>query len=658
MKKALFTLLLITLLAVGLTVSVSADTIQSGTWGNLSWTLNETTGELVISGEGDMVAFEPYASSAWLAYKEKILSITIQDGITSIGPYAFEGCQKLSGFTLPDSVVQIGYYSFRGCNGLSEITIPNSCTNISEDAFWNCEYTLVDVTAPSEAIPAIKRMRLRNVVITSGTSIAGNAFSGSSSLESISIPDNVTTIGNFAFYNCISLKSIHIPDGVISIGYQAFQNCQTLESIVIPETVTSVGQWAFMGCKNLRTAVLPQNVTVIEPYTFWGCVNLTSVTVSQNLERIETKAFYSCDSLSEIILPDSVVYIGEWAFADCVALKKVVIPNDVQTIIDNAFDTTWNIETVVTPIAAIFYIPKNNLKTVVFTSGTQIPDNAFSKCTTLQKVIFCGSETEWESLQQNKNWLKDLEGIEFLYHSCQWDITDAGHSGTCAECGAEIAGEHIWDDGVVTTPPTHLATGIQTCTCIVCQSTATIALEKTENHRYDACIEYDDKQHKKTCECGDIVYEDHTYGAGKVVTPATEEREGERQKGCKCGHKIIEPIPMLSHRYLGIVVAPTCTEQGYTTYTCQNCNNSYRERYVDMLGHSYDNDQDATCNVCNATRDVETVTEQPSVSEETTANPAEEEKAGCGASLASESGITFMLLIVAVGALYKKKKQL
>ena len=106
MKKTLLVLsavLVFTVLTLCLTLSVSAkDVIHSGTLGKLTWTLNETTGNLIISGSGEMESLVD--TPAWLTYSNRIKTVTIQNGVTSIGLHAFKDCGNLSKVTIPNSV--------------------------------------------------------------------------------------------------------------------------------------------------------------------------------------------------------------------------------------------------------------------------------------------------------------------------------------------------------------------------------------------------------------------------------------------------------------------------------------------------------------------------------------------------------------------------
>ncbi len=98
------------------------------------------------------------------------------------------------------------------------------------------------------------------------TAIGNSAFSGCSTLTSITIPDSVTSIGIYAFNGCSSLTSITIPDGVTSIGNRAFEYCSSLASITIPDGVTSISYQAFIGCSSLTSITIGNGVTSIN----WG----------------------------------------------------------------------------------------------------------------------------------------------------------------------------------------------------------------------------------------------------------------------------------------------------------------------------------------------------------------------------------------------------
>lgn len=113
-------------------------------------------------------------------------------------------------------------------------------------------------------------------------------------LQSIVLPDNVTSIGDFAFIDCTSLLEIVIPDKVTSIGDDAFFWCSSLTSVHIGKGVTSIGAYAFSCCKSLREIVIPDNVTSIGRYAFNDCSSLTSVHIGDGVTSIGDRAFAFC----------------------------------------------------------------------------------------------------------------------------------------------------------------------------------------------------------------------------------------------------------------------------------------------------------------------------------------------------------------------------
>ena len=322
-----------------------------------------------------------------------LTTITIPEGVTSIGNYAFDGCSSLTAvhisdiaawcnikfsdyfsnplyyahnlylngelvkqLTIPDGVTSIGGYAFEGCSSLTAITIPSSVTSIGWNAFYYCS-SLTTITLPESV-----------------TSIGEGAFSGCESLTAINIPEGVTSIGMFAFDGCSSLTAVHIssieawckisfvdshsnplcsahnlylngelvtelviPEGVTSIGNYAFQGCSSLTAITIPESVTSIGDFAFDGCSSLTSITIPEGVTSIGYRAFRYCSSLTSIIIPEGVTSIEGSAFEYCSSLTAIILPEGVTSIGNYAFRDCSSLTTITLPEGVWSIGSNAF---------------------------------------------------------------------------------------------------------------------------------------------------------------------------------------------------------------------------------------------------------------------------------------------------------------------------------
>ena len=168
-------------------VTDEAALAYSGTCGsNLQWSLDTLSGKLTITGTGEMKNYyntDYTLYPPWKSYVDSIKSVVIENGVTSIGSYAFYSCRNLTSITIPDSVKSINERAFAGCSSLTDITIPDGVRSIDECAFISC-----------------------------------------SSLTSITIPESVKTIGESAFSGCDSLTSVTIPSQVTSIGEKAFLN--------------------------------------------------------------------------------------------------------------------------------------------------------------------------------------------------------------------------------------------------------------------------------------------------------------------------------------------------------------------------------------------------------------------------------------------------
>lgn len=107
------------------------------------------------------------------------------------------------------------------------------------------------------------------------TAIGSGAFSGNTSLISVSLPVGVKKIGQEAFADCTALTSVSLPSTLESIGAGAFYGCSSLVSVNIPSGVTSLGDDAFYGCSSLKTITIPDSVTSIGDGAFDGCDGVT-----------------------------------------------------------------------------------------------------------------------------------------------------------------------------------------------------------------------------------------------------------------------------------------------------------------------------------------------------------------------------------------------
>jgi len=321
-----------------------------------------------------------------------VTSVSMPEGITSIGQYAFSGCQNLESVTLPESLTTLGSEAFYGCKNLESVALPESLTTLGDRTFEACEL-------------------LKTIKIPSGvTAIPDQCFYGCSSLESVTIPEGVTAIGYDAFSGC-KFNALTLPSTITSIGNEAFRNNNNLKSIICSATIPpTLGDNAFSnditpsikvpissiaaykqanGWKNftnyyggdvvnngityrinekeatitaaeatITEANVPSTVEFegnqypvikINEKVFSGNTNLTVVTLPDGLVEIGEFAFSGCKNLESVTLSESLTTLGDYAFSSCKSLRAVKIPSKVTTIPDQCFYGCSSLESVTIP---------------------------------------------------------------------------------------------------------------------------------------------------------------------------------------------------------------------------------------------------------------------------------------------------------------------
>ena len=151
---------------------------------------------------------------------------------------------------------------------------------------------------------------------------------GSSIIETIVLPDSVTTIGNGSFCHWTSLKNITIPDSVTSIGGSAFSGCSSLTNITIPDQVTELCSYTFSDCTSLTNITIPNSVQKINNSVFSNCTSLTTVTLPDQVSNILSDSFSNCTSLTTITYK-GVSYTSRSALETALKNNNVTIDSSV-----------------------------------------------------------------------------------------------------------------------------------------------------------------------------------------------------------------------------------------------------------------------------------------------------------------------------------------
>ena len=285
--------------------------------------------------------------------------------------------------------------------------------------------------------------------------IKDHAFAGNINLESISIPNSITSIGEYAFYDCYSLKEVIFEDDsqLTSIGKRAF-SYTALESIIIPKSVKTLGSYAFGVCFNLKVIIFEDDsqLTSIGNYAFFECMKLNKVIFGKNsqlismdnnlfmncekLESIEipssvttigSSAFYNCPNLEEVIFEDDsqLTSIGNYAFYNCTNLKKVIFGKNSQltNMGNNLFMNCENLESIEIPNSvtsldnSTFYNCRSLKSLTIPKSVVSISDSVFISCINLKNVYYEGTIEDWCNItfaQYDSNPMYYVENIYML----------------------------------------------------------------------------------------------------------------------------------------------------------------------------------------------------------------------------------------------------
>jgi len=324
-------------------------------------------------------------------------SVTLGAGVTELGDRAFYDADNLVCILLAEDTTTIGTEAFYSCDNFNSVILYDAVTTIDENAFAACPkltvwcneetvaYTyvtekrityklLTDQEEPEiilegdftyyiqngEAIatkyngtdvdvviPAtvagypVTTLRetfklyksLESIVLPESiTTIGVNTFYQCSSLVTVMLPDSVRIIGDFAFFQCYSLVNIIISENVITIGDAAFSQCTSLTVVNFNTNLTSIGNSAFADCYSLRSISIPNSVTSIGMRAFLRCSGISSVTISNSIDVIDLETFAHCTSLASVIIPEGISKIGGNAFVGCINLRTATIPNSVTSL--------------------------------------------------------------------------------------------------------------------------------------------------------------------------------------------------------------------------------------------------------------------------------------------------------------------------------------
>ena len=404
--------------------------------------------------------------------------------------------------------------------------------------------------------------------------------------------------------------------GVTNVGAYAFKDCRYLTCMFLNDDITTISDHAFYKGEYLSAINMPRKLELIDKYAFYGCDTLTFVRARNcsRLRRIEDHAFYSCTMLAELRLPEGLTYIGPWAFAwDRILGQEdttLGLPSSLQTISTGAFafvnhHKNLNIPANVTSIGDYAFMCDYYMNNLTFSPG--------DKKLTIGKAAFFG-DNHMKSVDLS-NRVAQIDrcafaGCEMLEEAYFGDKIDTieGRAFTSLDNAMKIAVEGVLN-GILRPDDTEQnadqAGDISTALNMIAKVTK-LKRAVFKNDPAKSIYGAADSNRSFPDDC--MVY----YPQGSYTWLAELKDDGTWQ-GYQTGFWHGDHIA----QFEDTVVAPTCTEQGYTHHVCTVKGCTYApvdDTYVAATDHTWVNTQTLPptcteqgtafykCSACGATR--------------------------------------------------------
>ena len=519
----------------------------------------------------EVVIPESVTSLSGFSNCDNLVSVTLSENLTEIGDSCFSGSKKLETIDLPDGLQTIGSNAFAS-SGITKIELPKNVT-INSNAFYNCgNLTEIRIHA-GVTLTSECFYNCKNLkkVWIDCAVIPREAFRECTSLSELTLTNHVTTIESEAFRACYGLTELVIPESITTL--RGFESCIGLISVTLPENIKEIGSNCFQGCSGLEKINLPEGLTTIGNSAFKGA-GLTQIDIPESVTTINDHAFSGCKSLTEVVIPTSITSLSSFVFYNCTGLKSVDLNNVVS-------------------IEAYVFYGCVKLSSIEFPEGlTKIGSAAFQDCTSLIHVTIPQSVTYMGGFPGCVN-------LETVVLNNSGVVKGYAFSG-CKKLKSVIVGENITGINVLAfTGCTALTEIIFEGNAPAIDSSAFEDVTATAHYPMNASWTEDKLQNYggNITWVGYSVCTEHEYSP--VVTPPPCTEQGFTTYTCTiCGESYVgDEVEATGHSYEATVTEPTCNKRGFTTYTCSVCGDSYADDYVDALGHKF---EDEICTVCGS----------------------------------------------------------
>ena len=583
MKKRLLSLLLavcmVAALFSGLTVNASAGLIEDAVSKAAKSALDkyfdkELLDELDLENldvSAILTAAATTETSGDFGTEGDNLHWSVEDGVLTItGSGAMEDFDFTKGELPPwwnlKNVVSIDLALIK-TTGIQRVEIADTVTDIGEFAFF--------------ALPELTAMQLPAGL----TELPRYALAACNKLAFPALPETLTAIGDYAMAACDAFQTLALTDSVQPRDSHAFAGCDGLTGAVVPEPVKALGSYAFASCDALTKATLPATVTAVPAGCFSNCAALRSVTCNGTVTAIGERAFYGCKLLTEAPIPATVTAIGDYAFSNCKALLRVTLPEGLQTLGTGAFSSCELLTSIALP-DAITVVPEDCFSACGLTdvtlapATTEIGAGAFSLCILLERIDLPGTLTAiGEQAFSGCSKLAELTlpaGLQTIggsaFLGCE-ALTALDVPGSVTSIGERAF------SGCTALTELSLRAGAETqtigssafalCTALTdayCygDAPAVTAADETGASFVKRVILIHYPQDNDTWVVADGLWNGYNAEAWNLCRHDKD--------GCTLTK--------------GETVAPTCTEQGYTVYTCDNCGEVLHRDETEMIPHT------------------------------------------------------------------------
>ncbi len=370
--------------------------------------------------------------------------------VTSIGEFAFYGCENLRSVYIPSTVTSIGDGAFLNCENVDSVIIPDTVTSIGELSFGG----IYDETEENfYGVEDFVVYGYDDGIAKSYADSLGFEYKDVDTLIRYSEYNNEITIDGVDS----RIHKIDIPESiegmpVVKIQSYAFQDNYYLESINLPSTLRSIEVASFKGCYSLTYIEIPDSVTEINVKAFEDCISLENIKLSANLETIGASAFSNCMFLTDVVLPEKLKTIDERAFEKCFSLTEITIPASVESLGEAVFNICLSLESInVSPENTYYYSKDGILFTVTHWVGADdtvtlisypcshsgnsytIPEEvnkidsyAFNYCQNLESVVIT------ENVQQIGSFaFANSESLKYVEHPATAWVIGSGNYRDC-----------------------------------------------------------------------------------------------------------------------------------------------------------------------------------------------------------------------------------